>query len=102
MRRRPLSPGASPAQSEPPTAAYPTGRPGAWLRHAAGTHGPDCVGQLPIRIERASRIGWPTLAIVGTVVLVVLACVWLNACTTPHGAPLTLRQQIDRLDTNAC
>jgi hypothetical protein len=57
---------------------------------------------LPIRIERASRIGWPTLAIVGTVVLVVLACVWLNACTTPHGAPLTLRQQIDRLDTNAC
>ena len=57
------------------------------------------------QIERADRVGWPILAIVGIVVVIVLAAVAfvsLSVCTTLHQEPLTLRQQIDRLDISAC
>ena len=57
------------------------------------------------QIERAGRVGWPILAIVGIVVVIVLAAVafvTLSACTTLTQEPLTLRQQIYRLDISAC
>jgi hypothetical protein len=57
------------------------------------------------QIERASRVGWPIIATVGFIMLIVLASsayVLLSACTTLNQEPLTLRQQIYRLDINAC
>ena len=57
------------------------------------------------QIERAGWVGWPILAIVGIVLLLVLAAVafvTLSACTTLTQEPLTLRQQIYRLDISAC
>ncbi|WP_201836223.1 hypothetical protein [Microvirga zambiensis] len=57
------------------------------------------------QIERASRVGWPIIATVGFIMLIVLASsayVLLSTCTTLNQEPLTLRQQIYRLDINAC